>query len=42
MRRQAARPAAQEEAEDMVQCPACKAYVAARGVRSCGRADCPY
>ena len=29
-------------AEDMVECSACGAFVAARGARSCGRADCPY
>lgn len=30
------------EAEDLVQCPKCGAYVAARGATSCGRNDCPY
>ncbi len=30
------------EAEDMVKCPKCGAYVAARGASSCGRSDCPY
>ena len=30
------------KAEEMVQCPACQAYVAAGSVRNCGRADCPY
>ncbi len=30
------------EAEDMIECPACGAYVAARGSVSCGRGDCPY
>ena len=30
------------EAEDMVQCPVCQAYIQARGVTDCGRADCPY
>lgn len=30
------------EAEDMVQCPVCQAYVPARGAHSCGRGDCPY
>ena len=30
------------EAEDLVQCPRCGAYVAARGATSCGRSDCPY
>lgn len=30
------------EAEDLVPCPKCGAYVAARGAKSCGRSDCPY
>ena len=30
------------EVEDLVQCPKCGAYVAARGATSCGRGDCPY
>ena len=30
------------EAEEMVQCPVCKTYVAAKGAASCGRPDCPY
>lgn len=30
------------EAEEMVQCPACKAYVPASGASNCGRPDCPY
>ncbi len=30
------------EAEEMVQCPACKAYVAAGNAKNCGRPDCPY
>lgn len=30
------------EAEDMVQCPVCQAFVPARGAASCGRGDCPY
>ncbi len=30
------------EAEDMVQCPVCQAYIAARSTSSCGRDDCPY
>jgi uncharacterized protein len=34
--------AARSEAEDMVQCPVCQAYVPARGTTGCGRADCPY
>lgn len=35
-------PARETEAEEMVQCPACQAFVPARGARSCGRPDCPY
>ena len=31
-----------KSAEDMVQCPVCQTYVAARSAGSCGRADCPY
>jgi len=30
------------EPEDLVPCPRCGAYVAARGASSCGRSDCPY
>jgi uncharacterized protein len=30
------------EAEDMVECPVCQAYVPARGASRCERADCPY
>ncbi len=30
------------EAEDMVACPVCQAYVQARGASRCDRADCPY
>ena len=42
-RNSAKRPGAgRGEAEDMVQCPVCQAYVPARGTSSCGRADCPY
>lgn len=41
MRRQAARPAAREQAErgveDMVQCPKCKAYVAAGSAHTCDK-----
>ena len=40
--RGAARDEAPIEAEDMVQCPVCQAYVPARGASSCGRDDCPY
>jgi uncharacterized protein len=30
------------EAEDMIKCRACDAYVAARGAARCGRGDCPW
>ena len=30
------------EAEDMVQCPVCQAYVPERDAHHCGRGDCPY
>jgi uncharacterized protein len=30
------------QAEDLVPCPKCGAYVAAHGATSCGRSDCPY
>jgi succinate dehydrogenase/fumarate reductase-like Fe-S protein len=30
------------EAEDLVKCTACGAYVAACGATHCGRADCPW
>ncbi len=30
------------EAEDLVKCAQCGAYVAAQGASSCGRADCPW
>lgn len=29
-------------AEDLVKCPRCGAYVAAKSRASCGRADCPW
>ena len=35
-------PAAAMDAEDMVKCPACGDYVAARSMTHCGRDDCPY
>ncbi len=35
-------PATADEAEDMVRCPVCEAFVAARSAASCGRDDCPY
>ena len=31
-----------EDAEQMVNCPVCDAYVVARNAGSCGREDCPY
>ena len=30
------------EAEDMVECPVCRTYVAAKGARACGKSGCPY
>ena len=30
------------DAEEMVECTACGAFVAVSGARSCGREDCPY
>ncbi len=30
------------EAEDMVECPVCQAYVPARGASRCERSGCPY
>ena len=30
------------DAEEMVKCPTCSAYVAASGARNCGRSGCPY
>ncbi len=35
-------PSPAEGAEDMVQCPVCGTYVAARAAANCGRPDCPY
>jgi len=29
-------------AEEMVECPACGAFVAASGAKSCGKEECPY
>ncbi len=40
-RRRAKQPAA-PEAEDMVECPVCQAYVPARGASRCERPGCPY
>lgn len=41
-RRQAGRKPASIEAEDLVKCGRCGAYVAARSAASCGRTDCPW
>jgi hypothetical protein len=42
-RRQPPRRQAQSiEAEDLVKCGQCGAYVAARSASSCGRPDCPW
>ncbi len=30
------------DAEEMVECAVCGAFVAVRGAKSCGRDDCPY
>ncbi len=38
----AAPEAAEAEAEDMVECPVCQAYVPARGASRCERPGCPY
>ncbi len=32
----------QSDAEEMVECAVCGAFVAVRGTKSCGRDDCPY
>ena len=37
-----ATPAARVDAEDLVACEQCGAYVSAGSARSCGREDCPY
>ncbi len=31
-----------QDAEDMVACPVCQAYVQVRGATRCDRSDCPY
>ena len=31
-----------QDAEDIVACPVCQAYVQARGMTRCDRSDCPY
>jgi ribosomal protein L32 len=41
-RRQQAQKPRSLQAEDLVKCAACGAYVAAHGASSCGRADCPW
>ncbi len=38
----AAPGAANVDAEEMVECDVCGAFVAVRGAKSCGRDDCPY
>lgn len=30
------------DTEEMVECPACGAFIAATGAKSCGKAECPY
>ncbi|MGO8917739.1 MAG: hypothetical protein ACLQJR_17690 [Stellaceae bacterium] len=41
-RRQRPRGPVSIEAEDLVKCTQCGAYVAARSASSCGRKDCPW
>ena len=41
-RRQATRRPPPLPAEDLVSCPSCGAYVAARSASHCGRGDCPW
>jgi uncharacterized protein len=38
----ASEPSTAAEVEDMVRCPICDAFVAARSTSHCGRDDCPY
>jgi uncharacterized protein len=38
----ASEPSASAEVEDMVRCPTCGAFVAARSASPCKRDDCPY
>jgi len=40
--RAAAHSASMPEAEEMMACPACRAYVPVRQKTNCGRVDCPY
>ncbi len=35
-------PDINSDAEEMVECAVCGAFVAVRGARNCGREDCPY
>jgi uncharacterized protein len=46
LRRKPAGPARRDErvieAEDMVKCRSCGAYVTAKGATRCGRSDCPW
>ncbi|MCR9257629.1 MAG: hypothetical protein NXI16_16205 [Alphaproteobacteria bacterium] len=35
-------PETDDGVEDLVKCRVCDTFVAARGAKSCGRADCPY
>jgi len=42
LRQQQARRRPKLEAEDLVKCMRCGAYVAAQGAAACGRADCPW
>ena len=41
-RRQASAKPTTLQAEDLVKCAVCDAYVAARSATSCGRPDCPW
>lgn len=41
-RRRATRRPPPLPAEDLVSCPSCGAYVAARSASNCGRPDCPW
>ncbi len=40
--RRRSRAPARNDAEDMVQCPTCGAYISAQNTAGCGRGDCPY
>ncbi len=33
---------ASDDTEEMMECPACGAFVAAQAPKSCGKAECPY